>query len=90
MARYQDLVCPECHGVLWEVQESRERRWYCLRAIGETAFDQERGQSYIPQPSPHRWVRAWKMTDRDIAEQLFDIGGGATAYGPPREARKSA
>jgi uncharacterized protein YbaR (Trm112 family) len=90
MGRWRDLVCPDCHGVLWEVQESRGRRWYCLGAIGEVAWDHERRQRYIPQPSRHRWVKSWDVSDREIAEQLFDLGGDLDTYAPPRKMRKSA
>jgi hypothetical protein len=56
------------------VRESGADHWYCRRAIGEQAFDEERRLRYIPQPSPHRIVVPWKASDPPIARQLFDMG----------------
>lgn len=88
---YQDLVCPECGGVLIEVRDSQAqdgRGWYCQTAIGELVYDSLRAHAYIPQPSLHTRVIGWSLKDGYIRGQL-DMGASQIDVRPERR-RKAA
>ena len=71
---YDDLTCPECGGVLFEIKGPRgARQWMCLAAIDEWVADgRRRVQVWGAKHDawPHSDVRYWTEADDYIRGQL--------------------